>query len=93
VLDFGLATSSKNGNCEGICGSPGYIAPEVLRGLPYGCESDIFGVGVILYTILAGELPFNGKTVEEKLRKNVKSQPVFSKRLFENISPGAVDLI
>jgi serine/threonine protein kinase len=93
VLDFGLATDSLDGHCRGICGSPGYIAPEILRGFEYDTASDLFAVGVILYTLLSGELPFNGKTVEEKLRKNAKAQIVLSQRLFSSISEEAVDLI
>jgi serine/threonine protein kinase len=73
VLDFGLATDSLDGHATGICGSPGYIAPEILRGFGYGIPSDMFAVGVIMYALLTGELPFNGKTVEEKLRKNAKA--------------------
>jgi serine/threonine protein kinase len=49
VIDFGLATECIDGFTKGICGSPGYIAPEILRGFQYGCSSDLFAVGVILY--------------------------------------------
>ena len=33
------------------CGTPGYVAPEILNDEPYGCKVDIFSLGVILFTL------------------------------------------
>jgi serine/threonine protein kinase len=63
VVDFGLAARTYGGlDClTNRCGSPGYIAPEVLRGEPYGQAVDLWSVGVILYTLLSGRPPFYHK--------------------------------
>jgi serine/threonine protein kinase len=53
-------------------GSPGFCAPEVLRGHPASCKSDIFGLGVLLHFLLTGHTPFEADTVHEVLRLNRK---------------------
>jgi serine/threonine protein kinase len=60
----------EEGKAKGMCGSPGYCAPEMLTGRPYDEKSDYFGIGVILYIILSGVEPFTGSTPEQKLRSN-----------------------
>jgi len=73
LVDFGLATPEwDNTAMLTRCGSPGYIAPEVLRGDRYGCKVDCFSVGVLLYILLAGYGPFRGQTLEEMLLRNMK---------------------
>ena len=46
-------------------GTPDYIAPEILRGDPYGVEVDMWAIGVIAYIILAGYAPFYGESTAE----------------------------
>ncbi len=63
LADFGIArllddvavTSSGS-----ILGTPGYVAPEVLRGEPLGPACDVYAVGVILYELVTGSVPFTG---------------------------------
>lgn len=48
------------------CGTPAYIAPEILSGQGYeGFPVDVWSAGIVLYAILYGNFPFNGETVEE----------------------------
>jgi len=73
LVDFGLATPEwDNTAMLTRCGSPGYIAPEVLRGERYGCKIDCFSVGVLMYILLAGYAPFRGQSLEEMLLRNMR---------------------
>lgn len=51
IVDFGLSSSTKEGMLTMRCGSPGYVAPEVLNDNGYGCKVDIFSAGIILYIL------------------------------------------
>ena len=74
IVDFGIARvqSSKESGLTrtgNVIGTVHYIAPERLKGQPFDGRSDIFAVGVMLYLLLAGQLPFTGEdmTVLQKL--------------------------
>jgi len=51
IVDFGLSASTKKGPLNMRCGSPGYVAPEILNDLGYDCKADIFSAGIILYIL------------------------------------------
>lgn len=61
--DFGLADFYKfDGNyLYRRCGTPGYVAPEILRGMPYDYKVDIYSIGVLMYILITGKRPFAGK--------------------------------
>jgi RAC serine/threonine-protein kinase/non-specific serine/threonine protein kinase/protein-serine/threonine kinase len=60
--DFGFATEDTS--ClTGLCGTDGYIAPEVLNGLPYSKAADMWSVGCCLYWIVTGWHPFHERLV------------------------------
>lgn len=74
ITDFGLATIIKDGKRQFLqCGSPGYVAPEILQ--EKGCDSqaDMFSAAVILYGILTGRPLFRGN-IEEIIDKNRKCE-------------------
>ncbi|XP_051528994.1 calcium/calmodulin-dependent protein kinase type IV-like [Myxocyprinus asiaticus] len=59
IADFGLSKIiDEQVTMKTVCGTPGYCAPEILRGNPYGPEVDMWSVGVILYILLCGFEPF-----------------------------------
>lgn len=79
--DYGLSKfiscSRRSGQTESI-GTVHYMAPEVANGR-YGKEIDVYALGVILYEMLTGEVPFDGESVGEILMKHLTAQPDFSR--------------
>lgn len=72
IADFGFSNEFVPGQTlDTFCGSPPYAAPELFKGLRYeGPEVDIWSLGVILYTLVSGTLPFDGNNLKE-LRERV----------------------
>ncbi|XP_067638545.1 serine/threonine-protein kinase par-1 isoform X2 [Eurosta solidaginis] len=74
IADFGFSNHFKIGELLATwCGSPPYAAPEVFEGKQYtGPEIDIWSLGVVLYVLVCGSLPFDGSTLQS-LRDRVLS--------------------
>uniref|UniRef100_A0A0N5A7B3 Serine/threonine-protein kinase PLK n=1 Tax=Parastrongyloides trichosuri TaxID=131310 RepID=A0A0N5A7B3_PARTI len=91
IGDFGLATIVKNNETRNktLCGTPNYIAPEMLNKIGHSFEVDIWAIGCILYTLLVGKPPFDAVTINDtynKIKSNNYSVPSF-------VSSGAKCLI
>jgi 5'-AMP-activated protein kinase catalytic alpha subunit len=94
ISDFGLSALPQHFRDDGLlhttCGSPNYVAPEVLANRGYdGATSDIWSCGVILYVILTGYLPFDDRNLAVLYQKIFKGDAQLPKWL----SPGAQNII
>ncbi|KAL2294125.1 hypothetical protein Nmel_007847 [Mimus melanotis] len=78
LIDFGLCAKPKGGldyHLNTCCGSPAYAAPELIQGKAYiGSEADIWSMGVLLYALLCGFLPFDDDNVMAVYRKIMRGK-------------------
>ena len=91
LTDFGLSKLCENFPCKtnSLCGTPEYLAPEILFEKDYGIEVDWWSLGVIIYEMLSGYLPFR-IIPEEKITKNVYKKKI---KIFNHFSHNAKDLV
>ena len=78
VTDFGMAKSSEQSGMTqtgAVIGTPFYMSPEQVKGEPVGPQSDIFSLGVILYQMATGVVPFTGATPFEVMMVRVQRRP------------------
>ncbi len=100
LIDFGIARLAREGPAalrqtgQGtVMGTPYYMSPEQARGsADIDARSDIYAVGVMLFEMIAGELPFTGQSSEEILTK-VLSTPFPSLRALEPSIPPALEYV
>ncbi|KAG8449907.1 hypothetical protein GDO86_016544 [Hymenochirus boettgeri] len=94
LIDFGLAQKIEDGAVfKSLCGTPQYIAPEVINYEPLGPSTDMWSVGVITYILLSGLSPFQGETDQETLSNVVSGNYEFDDRYFKETTYMAKDFI
>lgn len=94
IADFGFAKKVKSPNSLTTqCGTPGYVAPEILEGKPYDTQADMWSLGVIVYILLGGYPPFIEQNQRELFRKIRKGQYEFHEEYWGQVSDDAKNLI
>mmetsp|Transcript_30288 Transcript_30288/g.57102 ORF Transcript_30288/g.57102 Transcript_30288/m.57102 type:complete len:403 (+) Transcript_30288:225-1433(+) len=101
IADFGLAKKSAESNMETICGTPQYVAPEVLESAnkahhgqnAYTANVDMWSAGVVLFVLLGGYPPFYDESEPALFEKIKRGHFAFDDECWDDISAGAKDLI
>lgn len=81
--DFGLATVVDGNKKGSLCGTPNYMAPEVLKKLNYSYEADVWALGCILYAMLVGQPPFETASLKETYTRIVNNKYTIPLQLSE----------
>ncbi|KAJ8271490.1 hypothetical protein COCON_G00103490 [Conger conger] len=97
ITDFGLSVQKGGvGNksmMQATCGTPIYMAPEVIDGHEYSQQCDVWSIGVIMYTLLGGEPPFLSKADDRLFDIIRKGELNFSSPVWDSISDGAKNVL
>jgi predicted ATPase/predicted Ser/Thr protein kinase len=90
IMDFGIARSreTKGATEEGlVIGTPDYMSPEQVEGGEADPRSDIYSLGVVLYEMVTGRVPFEGKTALSVALKHKTETPLDPRKISEQLSP------
>ena len=94
VTDFGLSKIARpNEVMTESCGTPAYVAPEVLHKQGYKKEVDMWTAGVIFYTLVCRQLPFQSKDRKATFELIKNGEPDFENDCFKRFMPEAKDLM
>ncbi|MGP3777757.1 Stk1 family PASTA domain-containing Ser/Thr kinase [Halanaerobium saccharolyticum] len=96
VTDFGIARAVSNSTVrvtETVVGSAHYFSPEQAKGGEIKAYSDIYSLGVVLYEMTTGELPFHGESPISVALKHIQQQPVEPSKINNDIPDEVNDLI
>ena len=92
IADFGFAKIQENDMINTMCGSPMYMAPEIIKHQEYSEKADIWSCGIIFYQMLTGELPLKSKNFYELSKKIDMGQDCIQYPLYvSSISRGIMD--
>jgi len=75
------------------CGTPHYVAPEVLSENQYSVQADFWSLGVILYVMLSGQQPFNSQSIRAMYGMIIRGQYCFPSPCWDRVSESAKDCI
>lgn len=96
LTDFGIAKMAGEATLtlnEQLFGTPGYIAPEYVSGLQIDGRADIYSLGVVLYEMVTGELPFEGKGQSDLLLKPLTTNPIHPSKRVKGLPPALEELL
>jgi serine/threonine-protein kinase len=92
LLDFGIAANAGArrltfGKLSPTMGTPDYISPEQVKGKRGDCRSDLYALGVILYEMLTGQVPFQGDNPMVVMNTRLSHDPASPREIVPEISP------
>lgn len=94
IIDFGLAFQQKKGQqAKGTVGSAFYVAPEILEQQPYDEKCDLWSTGVVMFCLIAGELPFNDDERQVMFSKIKKGEFNLEPSIWAQVSDECKDLL
>jgi eukaryotic-like serine/threonine-protein kinase len=103
VMDFGFAGFSSKPHIQlaeltghgavFACGTPAYVSPEMVRGDAVDARGDLYSVGVMMFEMLTGRLPFECSTVEELMNAHIAEPPPKFNRIGFSHVPPAVEAV
>ncbi|XP_071587751.1 calcium/calmodulin-dependent protein kinase type IV isoform X1 [Heliangelus exortis] len=95
IADFGLSKIVEDQvTMKTVCGTPGYCAPEILRGCAYGPEVDMWSLGIITYILLCGFEPFYDERGDQYMFKRILNcEYDFVSPWWDDVSLNAKDLV
>ncbi|XP_011042709.1 PREDICTED: serine/threonine-protein kinase ATG1-like [Populus euphratica] len=94
IGDFGFARSLASPDlADTLCGSPLYMAPEIIQNKKYDAKADLWSVGAILFQLVTGKPPFNGNSQYQLFQNILTSTELrFPQGALEELHPDCVDL-
>jgi serine/threonine protein kinase len=96
LTDFGVArmlSTASNTLTNTQLSTPLYISPEQARGYPGNERSDLYALGIILYEMTTGEVPFRGDTAQDLLQQHITALPPAPEQVNPRISPALAHVI
>eukprot|EP01129_Flabellula_baltica_P016157 TRINITY_DN847_c0_g1_i2.p2 TRINITY_DN847_c0_g1~~TRINITY_DN847_c0_g1_i2.p2 ORF type:complete len:400 (-),score=83.14 TRINITY_DN847_c0_g1_i2:1814-3013(-) len=93
IIDFGLSKNFSTEILQTACGTPEYVAPEVLMSAPYDQSADIWSIGVITFMILSGKPPFYGADNHEIFTRILRVDFHYIGKVWRGVSRSAKNFI
>ncbi|TDX49202.1 Stk1 family PASTA domain-containing Ser/Thr kinase [Orenia marismortui] len=96
VTDFGIAravTSATMAHTNSVMGSAHYLSPEQAKGAKVSTKSDIYSLGIVLYELLTGQVPFTGENHISIALKHLEEKPPSPQEINQNISDELASII
>jgi serine/threonine protein kinase len=94
ITDFGLAIAAADADRKASpAGTPGYLAPESFDGAAPSVQSDLYGLGLVLYELFTGKKAFDASSVAEFYRKQTETNPTPPSNVVKNFDPAVERII